>query len=94
MTDRAQHLAPRHVVTLVRAAFDDAVVDHLIPLTPFQRIALPRVARHRIVPLTVEQVRAVVEVIGRPATRAQPVRQQSLRAGSAESRTASRHDAP
>ncbi len=66
-TDRAQVLAPRTLrllVALVRAAFDAAVLDRVVPASPFQRIALPRVERDRVVPLTVAQVAEVVEHIG------------------------------
>jgi integrase len=35
-----------------------------VAVSPFQRIAMPRVERERIVPLTVDQVAAVVDVIG------------------------------
>ncbi|MGQ0479712.1 MAG: tyrosine-type recombinase/integrase [Pseudonocardia sp.] len=67
VSDRAQVMAPRTLrllVTTVRGAFNAAVLDHLVPASPFQRIALPRIERERIVPLTVEQVLAIVEAIG------------------------------
>lgn len=67
VTDRARLLAPstmRTLVTLVRSAFNAAVVDRTVGVSPFQRIVLPRVERERIVPLTVDQVRALAEQIG------------------------------
>lgn len=67
VTDRAQHLAPltlRNLVMLVRAAFRAAVLDRVVASNPFERITLPRVDRERIVPLTIEQVGAVVDNIG------------------------------
>jgi integrase len=69
ITDRSQHLAPltlRILVTLVRGAFNAAVLDRIVSVSPFQRITLPRVERERIVPLTVEQVSAIVDEIGGP----------------------------
>jgi integrase len=79
-SDRARVLAPltlRNLVSLVRAAFSAAVLDRIVPASPFQRIALPRVEQARIVPLTVEQVAAVVEVIG-PRYRAMVIAQAAL----------------
>ena len=67
VTDRAEHLAPRTLrglVTLVRGAFNAAVLDHLAPANPFARVVLSKVASDRIVPLTVDQVAAVIAVIG------------------------------
>lgn len=66
-TDRAQHLAPRTLrvlVSLVSGAFEAAVHDHLAAENPFRRVSLPRVESERITPLTVDQVRAIVNVIG------------------------------
>jgi integrase len=39
-------------------------VDRTIGVSPFQRIALPRVDRERIVPLTVDQVRTLADAVG------------------------------
>lgn len=67
VTDRAQRMAPRTLrilVTLVQAAFNAAVLDHLVPASPFQRIVLPRVERERVVPLTVKQVTSVAAMVG------------------------------
>lgn len=66
VTDRAQHMAPstlRILVTLVRGAFNAAVLDRVVASSPFVRIALPRVERERIVPLTIAQVAALAEEI-------------------------------
>jgi len=67
VTDRSQHLAPltlRILVTLVRGAFNAAVLDRVVGTSPFVRIALPRVERERIIPLTVDQVSALADGIG------------------------------
>ncbi|MBI4941873.1 MAG: tyrosine-type recombinase/integrase [Actinobacteria bacterium] len=61
-TGRAQVLAPgtaRLVLGLVRSVFASAVLDRLIGSTPVVRVALPRAERPRVVPLSVEQVRAL-----------------------------------
>jgi integrase len=66
-SDRAGHLAPstlHTLVSLVSGAFEAAVHDHLAAENPFRRVTLPRVEKARIVPLTVEQVQAIVDVIG------------------------------
>lgn len=66
VTDRSKTMAPRTLrlfVTMVRGAFNAAVIDRLVAATPFQRIVLPKLERERVVPLTVEQV-AVVDEIG------------------------------
>lgn len=67
VADRAQVLAPRTLrllVTLVRGAFNAAVMDRLVSTNPFQGVVLPRVERERVVPLTVAQVASLVEAIG------------------------------
>lgn len=67
ITDRSQYLAPltlRILVTLVRGAYNAAVLDRIVAVSPFARITLPRVERERIVPLTVDQVAALVDEIG------------------------------
>lgn len=65
-TDRAQHLAPstlRSVVSLLRSIYASAVLDRLTVSSPVVRVALPRYERPRVVPLTVEQVRALAEAM-------------------------------
>ncbi len=67
VTDRSKVLAPltvRILVGLVRSAFNAAGVDRIVGASPFQKIVLPRVERDRIVPLTVEQVDELADVIG------------------------------
>lgn len=66
VTDRAAVLSPRTVrnlAGLLRSALNSAVLDRIIPVSPFQKIALPRVERERIVPLTIEQVAAIHDTI-------------------------------
>lgn len=44
VTDRAQVMAPRTLrllVTMMRSAFNAAVLDHLVPANPFARLTLP-----------------------------------------------------
>jgi len=67
VTDRAQVMAPRTLrllVTMMRSAFNAAVLDRLVPANPFARLTLPRVERERVVPLTVAQVAAIVDAVG------------------------------
>src|ERR671916_384432 len=62
VTDRAQHLAPttlRVLVGMVRSTYNAAVLDRLVAGNPFARVTLPRHEADRIVPLTVDQVRAL-----------------------------------
>ncbi len=62
VSDRALVLAPttlRSLVTLVRSVFAAAVLDRLVGSSPFVRIQLPDSEPERIVPLSVEQVRAL-----------------------------------
>lgn len=71
VTDRASVLASstlRILVTLVRGAFTAAVHDLMLRenRNPFQRVRLPKVERERVVPLTVEQVLAIVDKIAEP----------------------------
>lgn len=57
-------LAPGSVRTLfatLSAVFGAAVRDRLIAHDPTQRIALPAVSRERVVPLTVDQVQALID---------------------------------
>ncbi|WP_226355155.1 site-specific integrase [Pseudonocardia sp. ICBG601] len=67
VTDRSAVLAPRTVrnlAGLLRSALNAAVLDRVIPASPFIKITLPRVERERIVPLTVDQVAALHDEIG------------------------------
>lgn len=67
ISDRSKHLAPltlRILVTMVRGAYTAAVHDRIVGSSPFDRVTLPRVERERIVPLTVDQVSTLVDVIG------------------------------
>ncbi|MFZ2012847.1 MAG: site-specific integrase [Nocardioides sp.] len=68
-TGRSAMLAPsstRVVVSLVRSVFAAAAYDRLIPRNPAERVILPRSDAHRIVPLTVEQVRALTAAMPEP----------------------------
>lgn len=62
--------ASRQVHAITRTVFRSAVADELIPETPFDKIALPKVARGEVRPPTVDQVHALVE--------AAPTRLQAL----------------
>jgi integrase len=65
-TDRTKVLAPttvRQAVGLLRSVYAAAVLDRLVPYSPVVRIALPRVERPRVVPLTVEQVVALANAM-------------------------------
>ncbi len=65
-TDRAQHLAPstlRSLVTLLRSIYASAVLDRLVASSPAVKVSLPRHERARVVPLTIEQVRAVADAM-------------------------------
>ncbi len=67
-SDRAQVLAPatvRKVVSVLRAVYAAAVLDRLVGSSPVVNLALPRAERERVVPLTVAQVRALANAIGR-----------------------------
>jgi len=58
-TDRSKILAPitvRLLVSMLRSIMTSAVVDNLATKNPVVNIKLPKVAKRRIVPLTVEQV--------------------------------------
>jgi hypothetical protein len=59
-------LAPstlRQVVGLVRSVYSAAVVDRLVTSSPATRLTLPSTHRKRVVPLTVDQVRALAAVM-------------------------------
>lgn len=65
-SDRAQVLAPstlRNLVSLLRSVYASAVLDRLVATSPVVRVALPRHERERIVPLTIEQVRALADAM-------------------------------
>lgn len=80
VSGRAEVLSPRTVRNLagvLRAALDAAVLDRVVPVSPFQKIALPRIERERMVPLTPEQVVAIHDAIG-PRYRAMVLAQAGL----------------
>lgn len=61
-TDRAAVLAPstlRNLVSLLRSIYSSAVLDRLVSSSPVVRVTLPPNHRERVVPLTVDQVRAL-----------------------------------
>lgn len=65
-TGRARVLSPstlRNLVSLLRSIYAGAVLDRLTGSSPVVRLALPASTRERIVPLTVEQVRALAEAM-------------------------------
>lgn len=65
-TDRAAVLSPstlRNLVSLLRSIYASAVLDRLVGSSPVVRITLPRHERERVVPLTVEQVRALADAM-------------------------------
>ena len=67
-SDRALVLAPstlRKAVSVLRAVYAAAVLDRLVGSSPVVNLALPRADGERIVPLTVSQVRALADAIGR-----------------------------
>lgn len=64
--DRAKLLAPstlRTLVSLLRSIYASAVLDRLVPASPVVRVTLPSTHRERVVPLTVEQVRALADAM-------------------------------
>lgn len=66
VTDRAQVLSPstlRLLVGMVRSVFTAAALDRLVTASPFVRVALPRAEQERVVPLTVDQVRALADAM-------------------------------
>lgn len=65
-TDRAAVLGPltlRNLVSLLRSIYASAVLDRLVASSPVVRVQLPRHERERVVPLTVEQVRALADAM-------------------------------
>jgi integrase len=80
VTDRSRILAPsslRQQVTMLRAIFSAAAGDRLIGSTPFVRISVPRAETERVVPLTVDQVRALAAAVP-PRCRAMVLTQAGL----------------
>ena len=67
IADRARKLSPgtlRLLVTLMRSVFRAAELDRLIGSNPLpDRLSLPRSERPRIVPLSVEQVSALADMV-------------------------------
>ncbi|MGC5030163.1 tyrosine-type recombinase/integrase [Micromonospora sp. DT229] len=64
--DRAKVLAPstlRNLVGLLRSIYAAAVLDRLVGRSPVVRVSLPSAHRKRIVPLTVDQVRALADAM-------------------------------
>ena len=53
----------RSLVGLLRSIYAAVVLDRLVPFSPVVRIALPRVERPRVVPLTVAQVAALANAM-------------------------------
>lgn len=67
MTDRSKVLAPsslRSVVKLLRSVYTSAVLDRLVSVSPMTLLSLPSAYRERVIPLTVEQVCELADVIG------------------------------
>ncbi|MFG2102024.1 tyrosine-type recombinase/integrase [Micromonospora echinaurantiaca] len=63
---RAKILSPstlRNLVGLLRSIHAAAVLDRLVGRSPVVRVSLPSAHRERIVPLTVDQVRALADAI-------------------------------
>lgn len=80
VSDRAKLMAPgtlRILVSLVSGAFDAAVLDGIVGVTPFRKITLPEGAKEQLVALTVEQVDLLADSIG-ARYRAMVVVQSSL----------------
>jgi integrase len=66
VADRAQALAPstlRVLVSLLSSVFAAAVADRLIATSPIGRLSLPRTERERVIPLTVDEVRALADAM-------------------------------
>jgi len=64
--DRAKVLAPstlRNLVGLLRSIYSAAVLDRLVARSPVVRVSLPSARRERVVPLTVDQVRALADAM-------------------------------
>ena len=62
----AEGLAPSTIRLCVRqlaSIFNAAALDHLVPTSPVTRLSLPRADDERVVPLIVDQVRALAEAM-------------------------------
>ena len=69
-TGRAAVLAPsstRIALSFLRSVFAAAAHDRLIPRNPADRVVLPRGETVRVIPLTVEQVRALAAAMPEPS---------------------------
>lgn len=69
VTGLSRTLAPntvRQVHAITRTIFRSAVHDRLIHESPFSNIKLPRVLRDRVEPLTIAQVRRIVDAAPEP----------------------------
>jgi hypothetical protein len=65
-SDRAQALAPstlRLLVSLLRSIYAAAVLDRLVASSPVVRLGLPPARRARLVPLRIQEVRALAEAM-------------------------------
>jgi integrase len=66
VSERARVLAPttlRNLVSLLRSIYAAAVLDRLVAVSPVVRLTLPSARRERVVPLTIDQVRALADAI-------------------------------
>ncbi len=80
VSDRSRVLAPstlRVTVGLLRSIFAAAALDRLIGTSPVVRLQLPTGRRDKVVPLTVEQVRALADEVP-PRYRAMVLAQAGL----------------
>lgn len=65
-TDRGKVLSPatlRKLVMMLRSVYADAVGDRRVAVSPAIRLTLPRTVAERVVPLSVEQVRALADAM-------------------------------
>jgi integrase len=65
------------LVKFVRGVFNAAAADHLIVGSPFKKLSLPRSDQERVVPLTVDQVAALADMV-KPKYRAMVLAQAGL----------------
>ncbi len=66
ITGLSRALAPntaRQVHAIVRTIFRAAVHDAVLPASPFDKIKLDRVHRDRVVPLTIEELSAILDAV-------------------------------
>ncbi|MGH3768766.1 MAG: tyrosine-type recombinase/integrase [Pseudonocardiaceae bacterium] len=78
--DRGKVLGPatlRKLVSLLRSVYADAVSDRRVAVSPAAKVSLPRVSKQRVVPLTVDQVRALADAVP-PRYRAMVLTQAGL----------------